>query len=357
MPYILNEIGTGTEWDQPWDELVGNCASSGFMQSSAWGEFKRIEGFETPRYGLFESLDTDNGRTNSVDNIGSLVGGGMLLDYRIHGAEGLLVCPEGPIVPWEDTERARDSLRLLSRAAEERANISGGLGLRIEPRIASPRPSLLRNWSRAPVDLNPAHSLVINLKLNNDQLKSQMHPKGRYNIGVSQKHGVKVTRSTSMRDLQRFYTLFIDTATRNGFFAEPYGFFLNLASVLFPKKMAEIYFAEYNGLTLAAVIIITFGRRATYLYGGSSPFHRNVMPTYAIHWDVMQSSRQRGCVEYDLYGIDPYDHPDHPYAGFSRYKKQFGGNTFDALGAHDLIFYDRLADRVADRLIAAEKRF
>ena len=153
-----------------------------------------------------------------------------------------------------------------------------------------------------------------------------------------------------MSDVRRFHELFIDTANRGDFFAEPYGFFLNLGATLFPAGMAELFFSEYEGGALTALLIVYFGRRATYLFGGSSTHHRNVMPAYAAHWAAIQSARDRGCVEYDLYGYDPFGQPDHLYAGFTRFKKQFGGFRKDSIGAYDLLFYDRLAESLVSRL-------
>ena len=43
-----------------------------------------------------------------------------------------------------------------------------------------------------------------------------------------------MTRSREMPDLRRFYALFEATAQRQNFFAEPFGFFLNLGAALFP---------------------------------------------------------------------------------------------------------------------------
>src|SRR5204863_5674757 len=133
------------------------------------------------------------------------------LHYPARGSEGFLVCPEGPVLPWNDRERARDGLRKLLAVAQELAERKGGLGLRIEPHLPPPRPSILRNWTRAPIDLNPIHSLMLDLTLSDEELLARMQPKGRYNIGLSRRHGVQVTRSTSMVDVQRFYRLFADT--------------------------------------------------------------------------------------------------------------------------------------------------
>ena len=333
----------GPEWDRPFDALAAAASCSGFMQSSAWMAFKRLEGFETPRFGLFAT---------HPEGTQELVGGASCLFYPSHQTGSYIICPQGPIIPWADQEVSRRYLRLIIAAVEAHAESNGFFGLRIEPHIERPVPRILRNWVRSPVDLDPAFSLIVDIgeEFSAQDLLAAMHPKGRYNIKVAARHAVQVRTSTDFRDLRTFHTLFQETALRCGFFAEPFSFFVNLASALFPVGMAELFMAEYNGLPLASALVIWHGRRATFLYGGSSSEHRNVMPSYAMHWSAIRAARERGCTEYDFYGIDPFGQPDHPYAGFSKFKKQFGGRIFTAVGARDLIFYDRLADRIVDEL-------
>lgn len=336
--WTLREIGG--DCDGEWDRLAGQCPESGFMQSSAWAAFKRGEGYSTRRFGLFAE--------------GELRGGAALMAYPAAGREGFLICPEGPVLPWDEKEHARDGLRKLIRAARELSETLGGLGLRIEAHLPRPRPSLLRNWTRAPVDLTPVQTLMLDLTMSEPEIRGAMSPKGRYNLGLAERHGVRVVQSEQMQDLAGFYSLFEETARRNEFFAEPYGFFLNMGEALFPARQAAIFIAEWEGAPIAAILVIFFGRRATYLYGGSSAVHREVMPNYLLHWAAMREARERGCVEYDLYGYDPYGIPNHQYAGISRFKKQFGGERHDWIGAHDLIFYDRLAGSLVESLNKSE---
>jgi lipid II:glycine glycyltransferase (peptidoglycan interpeptide bridge formation enzyme) len=228
----------------------------------------------------------------------------------------------------------------------------GGLGLRIEPHLPPPAPSLLRGWTRSPVDLTPPYTVMLDLTRSENEALAAMHPKCRYNLRLAQRHGVELEESDRLADLPRFYRLFEDTARRQEFFGEPYGFFLNLGAALFPTGAARLHFARWRGEDVAALLVVYYGRRATYLYGGSSREHRDVMPNHALHWAVMAAARARGCVEYDLYGYDPFGQPDHLYAGISRFKLQWGGQRCDRMGAYDCLFYDRLADRLVERLAA-----
>lgn len=306
------------------------------MQSSAWAAFKRIEGYETRRLGLFED--------------GELMGGASLLTYPgTPGESQFVVCPEGPVLPWHDPARARAALKELVALVQGLGD-PGIVGLRIEPHLEPPAPSMLRNWSKAPVDLTPVHTPYLDLSLSDEQILAQMSPKGRYNLRLAWKHGVEVVRTHEISDLKTFYGLFEETSRRNDFFAEPIGFFLNLASALFPSRMAELYLAKHEGEVLSGIVVVFFGRRATYLYGGSSLTRRNVMPNYPLHWEALRDARERECVEYDLYGYDPFDRPSHLYAGITRFKKQWGGSRRDRIGGMDCVFYDRLAEQVAKRL-------
>lgn len=325
------ELGEWREIDYAypgWDLVAGQCAEAGFMQSSAWAAFKRSEGFESKLLGLFVR--------------GELIGGASLLEYP---KSGIAICPGGPVLPWHNLEFCRIALRDLATTQRKQGRIT----LRIEPHLQMPRPGILRNWVRSPIDLAPKDTLFVDLAEDDETRLARMHPKGRYNLRLAWKHDIKVETFDDVASVRTFYALFEESAMRNDFFAEPIGFFLNLASALFPSRMAEVVVASHDGVVLAAMILVYYGRRATYLYGGSASHSRKFMPNFALHWEAMRLARARGCQEYDLYGIDPFGRPNHLYAGISRFKQQWGGEVRQWIGAQDLVFYDQVAERVVER--------
>jgi hypothetical protein len=133
---------------------------------------------------------------------------------------------------------------------------------------------------------------------------------------------------------------------RNGFFVEPPDFFAGLIEQLQPAGLAHCLFAERAGATLGALLLITYGRRATYLYGAISNEQRPLMAGYALQWQAIQLARRLGCESYDFFGYEPHGTSDHLYAGFSRFKRQFGGRPIRLIGAHDYFSLDRLAEAV-----------
>jgi lipid II:glycine glycyltransferase (peptidoglycan interpeptide bridge formation enzyme) len=253
-------------------------------------------------------------------------------------------------LPWEDPLHARAALAELLTWAEGAAERLGAYALRIEPRIIEPLPNVLRGWVRAPIDLYPYQTQLVDLRQGADALLAHMKPKCRYNIRVSQRHGVEVTSTGDLAGLPTFFDLFRATALRQDFFAEPYGFFLNLASEHCPDGAVRFYTAWWHDSILATALVLFFGGTATFLYGGSAEQHRETMAPYALQWAIITDAMNRGMDCYDFYGCEPFGLSDHPYAGFSRFKRQFGGQLVQYAGAHEWIFYDRLADAVVTAL-------
>jgi peptidoglycan pentaglycine glycine transferase (the first glycine) len=186
----------------------------------------------------------------------------------------------------------------------------------------------------------------LNLKQDPAMLLSRMKPKGRYNIGLAQRKGVTVREDSTISASQAFHKVMQEVSARDGFSAEPLAHFAALTETLCPAGLAKIFFAEHEGDILGALLMITFGKRATYLSGGTTNTKRNLMGGYALQWAAINAARKSGCEVYDFWGFDPSVSPEHAYAGFSRFKSQFNGEPINLIGTQDYYFVDHLADAV-----------
>jgi peptidoglycan pentaglycine glycine transferase (the first glycine) len=319
-----------------WDRLSQGPEGC-FMQSWAWSEFKEREGYQVFRYGLVRSV---------VGGRAAIVGGCLFLLYPSPSPAKLLLAIGGPILPANLSAAERDcGWALLLAEATAIARSTGAITLRVEPTwplVPSPLALLPPGFVRSPLDILPSESWVVDLTLPEADRLAQMKPKGRYNLRVSQRHGVGTGFVAEDWAIPRFYELFASSVERQGFFGEPYRFFVNLCQRLFSAGMAEIGWAAWEGDWLSAILVIYWGDRATYLYGGRSGDHPELMGNYALHWAAMERAKARGCRLYDFYGYS--EDPNHSYAKFSRFKRQFGGRVVRTIGAQDYIFYDQLAD-------------
>jgi peptidoglycan pentaglycine glycine transferase (the first glycine) len=312
-----------------WQDLTRSNPASGFMQSLDWAEAKRRQGLTSTHLGLFED--------------GLLIGGGIFYTAADRSGAGLVVAPEGPVLPWHDKLKAGQGLGLLIEAIRRRSQALGVMTLRVEPRLVPPVPPMLREFTRAPLDLIPRDTLYVDLSDEEQLLLAKMKHKGRYNIRRAEKSGVQIFEHTSTTCLDRFYAMLTEASERDIFAVESKQFFEQLLAVLMPSGMARVLIAEHDGDTLGALLLIIHGARATYLYGGVSNQKRNLMGGYLLQWQAMQIAKQAGCSTYDFYGYAPFRAPDLEYARFSQFKSQFGGNAIRFIGAQDY-FLDNVAD-------------
>jgi peptidoglycan pentaglycine glycine transferase (the first glycine) len=315
---------------------VQSNAASGFMQSLHWRRFKERQGLHSLHLGLFVEDE--------------LIGGVHF--YYASNSKGatIFVAPEGPVLPWEDDELCRRGIDAILEFVQTRGSEYGVIGIRLEPRLPQPGSPALLTFGRAPVDLLPIETLYVDLRPDYEQLLAAMKPKGRYNIRLSKRRGVSVHSSTDLADIKIFYNLVRETASRDGFFLEPYTFFNALAETLIPSGIAQLLLAEHEGDIVGTLLLVTYGHRATYLYGGIANAKRNVMAGYALQWRAMKQAKAAGCTEYDFYGYDRFMSPANRYARFSKFKSQFGGEPRRFIGAYDYFFSEQLADSVIKAL-------
>jgi lipid II:glycine glycyltransferase (peptidoglycan interpeptide bridge formation enzyme) len=192
------------------------------------------------------------------------------------------------------------------------------------------------------------------LTLAEQELLNQMKPKGRYNITVARRHGVTIEQTDSIDD---FYHLYLDTNRRQRITGRPKQYFRQLMKHL--PKQAVVFIARYKLQPLACAVVIFWQDTVTYLYGGSAAEHRQVMAPYLLHWEIMLEAKKRGCKRYDLGAVAPVLNTESriqsiysrfqildsrsrsltkKYAGLTRFKQQFGGQTIHIIGSYDLIF-------------------
>jgi lipid II:glycine glycyltransferase (peptidoglycan interpeptide bridge formation enzyme) len=300
------------------------------MQSLYWAQVKKLQGLPCIHFGLFQADE--------------LIGGSIFYTSKKRNGAGLLIAPEGPVLPWENELVVEQSLRLIIDKVQTYASDLGIMAMRIEPRLVPPLMSALREFGRAPVDLVPQETLYIDLSPSEQSLLSRMKHKGRYNIKLSQGQKISVREDNTVAAVNRFYSIMQEASARNDFPLEPKSFFQHLAEVMCPAGHAKFFFSEHEEDTLGTLLLITYGARSTYLYGGITNLKRNLMGGYALQWEALQAAKDSGSNVYDFYGFDQFRSPENQYSRFSQFKNQFGGEVVRFIGAHDFYFLDNLAD-------------
>lgn len=322
--------------DAEWDQFVANHPQGSLLQTTAWAKLKGRFGWSTERVWLRQN--------------GKLVAGAQILIRSVaFGIVKMGYVPHGPLVNWQNGEQVEVLLNQMDWAMyRSRAGI-----LKIEPLLwQNEYPSdlwqtLCHQYKLLPNSdtIQPPRTILLDLRLTEDEILAQMRQKTRYNIRLAAKKGVTV-RQGDVPDLPAFVQMIATTGQRNNFGIHAPRYYQDAYQRFSPDQVA-LFIAEYEQKPVAGVMVFAYGKQGAYLYGASSNEERERMPTYAAQWAAIQWAKERGCISYDLWGV-----PDMPEAeleeqfeqrhdglwGVYRFKRGFGGELKRTVGAADRVY-------------------
>ena len=221
--------------------------------------------------------------------------------------------------------------------------------LKIEPDLwesVSANSATITNYQLrlSPHNIQPPRTIVIDIRLTEDEILARMKQKCRYNIRLAEKKGVTVR---VWNDIESFHKMMTITGGRDGFGVHTLEYYQRVYELFHPTGACDLLVAEYAGKPLAALMVFARGGRAWYVYGASNDEERNRMPTYLLQWEAIRWAKARGCEEYDLWGT-PDENEDVLEANFEsrhdglwgvyRFKRGFGGQLQRAAQAVDRVY-------------------
>ena len=304
-----------------------------FLQCSGWGELQHRSGRK-----MFKLL---------VQDQEEILLSALVLKYPEPFKKSYLYIPYGPVFNSNITEqKAKEAFALLLEKLKERAEKEDAMFLKVELddlKIDLGLEGL--GFIKSEKDAQARETLIMDVTQDEDVILKNMKQKTRYNIKVAQKHGVEVMEPENKKQaFDNLYDLMKATEKRNGFSLHPKNYYQNMSDMFLGKEgviSQKIYVAKKGETVLASALVSFHGKRATYLFGGSSDEYKNVMAPHLLHWHIIKDAKNMGCTEYDWWGIvteKTRDDKKSVWSGFSRFKLGFGGNVVEYKGAYDLIF-------------------
>lgn len=338
--------------------LVAVTDSSGsFLQTPAWGAVK--SDWRSESLGWFEG--------------DSLVGAGLVL-YRAIPRLGrsLAYLPEGPVLDWERYGADAVTAPLLAHLRRQRCftvkmgppvvarrwkarTVKDAIAAAGVQRLSevpaddeSSAATDLANRLRATGwrqqassagfgDFQPRYVFCVPLEgRTTDEVFAGFNQLWRRNVRKAEKAGVEVSQG-SAADLAAFHEIYVETAARDGFRPRPLGYFENMWQVMRAEDPDRIrlYLARHEGRLLAATTWVRVGRHVWYSYGASTTEGRELRPSNAIQWQMIQDAHAAGASVYDLRGISDTLDEDDPLFGLIQFKLGTGGEVVEYVGEWD----------------------
>lgn len=309
-----------------WDTALLGRPDAHFLQSWAWGEFHSQLGHKIWRL----AVEDENDIINQL----------LVIKMPLPLGQSFLYSPRGNLVNKKlSAQKQQQSTKLLIDKIKEVDEQERAILFRIDPGVFvndSVTASVYRTlaFKRSYKNIQPKHSLILNLSPSEDTLLNRMKSKTRYNIKLAAKHEVEVKRADSLDQIVVLTDLIRETAQRDKFKPHPLRYYKTQFEVLHPAGIQDLFIAYYQEEPIAAILINTFGSTATYVHGASSYEHRNLMAPYLLQFAAILTSKDKGITTYDFWGYHPS--PNHPWAGISRFKQGFNPQPVQYIGTLEL---------------------
>jgi lipid II:glycine glycyltransferase (peptidoglycan interpeptide bridge formation enzyme) len=334
--------------DRPaWDAFVAARPEADPLQAWAWGEVNGRHG-ERP---LRLVLEVD----------GRLAGLAQVLLRPTTGGRTVGYVPHGPV--WR-RDRPTD-LQLLLDGIHAAAGSERAIVVKVDPRALDDGDAtalgaalVAAGLRAARFDLQAATTRIADLTGGREAVWSRWESDARTRVRRAAKEGVstQVDRSGDPEAVATLAALHGGTAERADFRPRSAAFLADTAAAFAPGGGWLAVEGRLAGQPIAAMGFLRIGDRAAYLWGGSSrdPAVERSRAQYAVLGAAMEALAADGCSTLDLWGVvevdDEAKHPD--AAGYSRFKRKFGGRMLRHPGTFDLVvdpLWYRLRD-VRERL-------
>ncbi|GEM_PF-288400 len=304
-----------------------------FLQSWHWKTFQESIGRRTFLLG--------------VEEFGHIIGYALFIQHKLP-LKSYLYCPRGPLFMKDITyEKQATATREILHYLKKRSQELGVIFLRIEPPETITKKEVIEEiwwsskliWKRVRF-VQPSDTLLLNLNQTTDRLVENMHHKTRYNIKLAKRKGV-TTRVLVENEYEIFWELLQQTARRQHIKTHNKSYYQVLSRIQEPPDcFSKIFLAEYQGVAMAAIMVMFYQNTAIYLHGGTNELHRNVMAPHLLQWCSIREAQRLSMRYYDFYGIAPHDADvSHPLTGVGRFKRGFGGIEVNYVGTYELVFH------------------
>jgi lipid II:glycine glycyltransferase (peptidoglycan interpeptide bridge formation enzyme) len=319
-----NEIET-------YNSYIAHAQKNHFLQSWEWGNLKEQTGWSAIRV--------------IAEDRGVIVGALQLLSRKLPILNRTIIyAPRGPIIDNFDIDIMKEIIQATRKIAKE----TNAIFLRIDPDIRVDDITTVnrlrevgfvhRVQSKNFEGVQPRFVFRLSIEKDLEEIFGKFESKTRYNIRLAEKKGVVIVSECTKDDLATFYNILKVTAVRDRYVIRAYSYYESIWDIFVTTGKAKLFMAEYNGEYIAGALSFILGDKVWYIYGASSNEHRNVMPNYAVQWEMIKWAKSNGCTIYDFRGISGDFNPENPLYGLYRFKKGFNGDLIEFAGEFDLIY-------------------
>lgn len=252
---------------------------------------------------------------------------------KIFGTMKRLYAPYGPHAL--SIEAMKEAITFLQKTARS----EGVSYIRVEPTQLLTEEEM-RNLGciKNPHDFQPSLTNVLDLTKNSEDLVSNMDYEMRRLSRQLDKRGFTFEVTYDVSNTSDFLEMMNTTADRSSATLRGSEYLKKQIEVLGPTKTAGIAYALVGGRRLSGALFYDDLDNKTryYMHAGSREEARKVGGNPAAVLYLIFNAKESGLERFDFYGVSPVEDKSHRWAGFSKFKRDFGGVDVQYAGTWEI---------------------
>lgn len=242
-----------------------------------------------------------------------------------------LYCPYGP------TAQSLAAFDMCVSALKLLAKQQNAAYIRVEPQgPLTPKKLQVRGFKAAPKDAQPKYTWVKDLTQPTEALLSEMTSTNRNLHNTAAKKGLVFKESRAIGDLPIFLDMIHEVAKLTSIRPHTDKEFQAIVSSLLPRGAAKLYVALHGKKPIASALVYDSPTTRYYAHAASYHTARKLHPGSPLLAHMILDAKAAGQTQFDFFGIAPPDQPKHRWAGFSTFKRSFGGELKEYIGTWEL---------------------
>ncbi|MBQ7201978.1 peptidoglycan bridge formation glycyltransferase FemA/FemB family protein [Candidatus Saccharibacteria bacterium] len=242
-------------------------------------------------------------------------------------------------LPYGPVASDKPSLKSALKSLEELGKKEHALFIRIEPQLLEFE-KIKPNNAKKSKDLSPKETWQLDLTGNEDELKAKLPSRLLRYYKNHESKGVSIETSKNPSDIHYLLDLQKALASKKGIstFSEKY-----LETEL-KQDFATLYIVKYTNEESKKTEVVAAGlvfddKTTRYnLQGAQTDTGRSLHATGILTIKLILDAYEKGLKVFDFWGIAPEGaQSNHPWAGFTAFKKTFAGYEVDYAGTYDIV--------------------
>lgn len=314
-----------TENAKVFDDFVWSSPKGHMMQTSGWGKVKK----EWDWTGFIARDDNDN----ILGVCGVLIRKIPMTPFK------MMYAPRGPVCDLSDKETVKFLLNAVAQYGKKRKAYTFKIDtdtLATNTEYIDLLKEIGFTFKQQGEDFDTVQArYIFRLPLEGrtqEEVMAGFHSKTRYNTRLAERKGIRI-EIKGKEGCKAFHDMMLVTGERDNFAIRSTEYFERIMDAF--GENARLYFAYFEDELLAGALDVRVGDKVWYVYGASTNFRRNLMPTYLVQWSCIKWAMEMGCKWYDFRG--GYPDENNPLHGIYKFKRGFVEDYMEFMGEADLI--------------------